>query len=234
MPHKSHGAAHTYKRPPAFVEREAVLQVPGRTWPFVSPTCASCRVRGARVPRPRHVRSAPAARSHRRGGTTGERRSGLAMCRKRFPACLSFFPKSLSPVPLYPFVRPRTGFTAAECVHLTADGALRCAPTGGNTASLRPQKDRLRDIFAETVDTNLDMGARGRLSLLWCNYTKPLPWQFLNFLPLPQGQGSLRLGIFSRTMGCCTCWRVSRRAASAAALSSISLEPSWAFSLVSL
>ena len=29
-----------------------------------------------------------------------------------------------------------------------------------------------------------------------------LPWHCLNFLPLPQGQGSLRPGKFSRRMGC--------------------------------
>ena len=234
MPHKSHGAAHTYKRPPAFVEREAVLQVPGRTWPFVSPTCASCRGRGARVPRPRHARSALAARSYRRGGTTGERRSGLAKCRRRFPACLSLFPKSLSPVPLCPSCfhgqasPPQNAFTSPPAKHFAAPLPAEISPVCVH------KKTASATFFAETVDTNLYMGARGRLSLLWCNYTKPLPWQFLNFLPLPQGQGSLRLGIFSRTMGCCTCWRVSRRAASAAALSSISLEPSWAFSLVSL
>ena len=193
------------------------------------------------VSRPRCARSTAATRSFRAHGTLvpqgrddGRKAQRFGEVPQAFP-CVPFIfsqiPFTHSPVPL---VRPRTGITAAECVHLTADGALRCAPTGGNTAGLRPQKDRLCDIFAEAVDTNIDMGARGRLSLLRCNYTKPLPWQFLNFLPLPQGQGSLRLGIFSRTMGCCTCWRVSRRAASAAALSSISLEPSWAFSLVSL
>ena len=31
--------------------------------------------------------------------------------------------------------------------------------------------------------------------------TTPRPWQFLNFLPLPQGQGSLRPGSFSLTTG---------------------------------
>ena len=43
---------------------------------------------------------------------------------------------------------------------------------------------------------------------------RPRPWQFLNFLPLPQGQGSLRPGSFSATMGWVRrCSRVSRAAA---------------------
>ena len=32
-------------------------------------------------------------------------------------------------------------------------------------------------------------------------YSRPLPWQFLNFLPLPQGHGSLRPGSLSLTSG---------------------------------
>ena len=36
-------------------------------------------------------------------------------------------------------------------------------------------------------------------------YTIPLPWQSLNFRPLPQGQGSLRRGILSFTSGVRAC-----------------------------
>ena len=46
----------------------------------------------------------------------------------------------------------------------------------------------------------------------WCVHVgggdqSPLPWQSLNFLPLPQGQGSLRPGALSFTMG----WRWASR-----------------------
>ena len=40
-------------------------------------------------------------------------------------------------------------------------------------------------------------------------HQSPLPWQSLNFLPLPQGQGSLRPGALSFTMGWRDCSRVS-------------------------
>ena len=47
-------------------------------------------------------------------------------------------------------------------------------------------------------------------------HTIPLPWQFLNFLPLPHGHGSLRPGSLSLTRGVRGCWaRVSCAAAAA-------------------
>lgn len=44
------------------------------------------------------------------------------------------------------------------------------------------------------------------------DYLNPFPWQFLNFLPLPHGHGSLGRGIFSLTMGSrlCSCAAPSR------------------------
>ena len=35
-------------------------------------------------------------------------------------------------------------------------------------------------------------------------YTNPRPWQFLYFLPLPQGHGSLRPTLGSALIGCVT------------------------------
>ena len=41
----------------------------------------------------------------------------------------------------------------------------------------------------------------GRFGFALNVYTSPRPWQFLNFLPLPHGHGSLRPGNLSLTIG---------------------------------